>query len=90
MRDPIEALHAHEILDSRGVPTVEATVTLEGGATGVMGVPSGKSVGTHEALEKRDTHLPRYHGKGLQQCLETAQNTLRDQLIGQHFQDFRA
>lgn len=85
----IEQLHFAEILDSRGIPTVEATVILEGGAVGVMGVPSGKSVGTHEALEKRDVNLSRYQGKGLQQCLEFAQNTLRDRLIGQNFPDFR-
>lgn len=86
----IEQLRFSEILDSRGIPTVEATVILEGGAIGVMGVPSGKSVGTHEALEKRDTHLHRYQGKGLQQCLELAQNSLRDELVGRKFIDFRA
>lgn len=86
----IEQLRFSEILDSRGIPTVEATVILEGGAIGVMGVPSGKSVGTHEALEKRDTHLPRFQGKGLQQCLEFAQNSLRDELVGRKFIDFRA
>lgn len=86
----IEQLRFSEILDSRGIPTVEATVILEGGAIGVMGVPSGKSVGTHEALEKRDAHLPRYQGKGLQQCLEFAQNILRDELVGRKFIDFRA
>lgn len=86
----IDQLKFDEILDSRGIPTVEATVVLEGGAIGVMGVPSGKSVGTYEALEKRDIDLPRYHGKGLQQCLEFAQNVLRERLVGHKFIDFRA
>lgn len=86
----IEQLRFIEILDSRGIPTVEAIVILEGGATGVMGVPSGKSVGTHEALEKRDMHLSRYYGKGVQQCMEAAQNILRDHLVGRKFSDFRA
>jgi enolase len=86
----IEQLRFSEILDSRGMPTLRASVVLENGAAGTMEVPSGQSVGTHEALEKRDTHLPRYHGKGLQQCLEFAQNTLRDELVGQKFADFRA
>ena len=69
---------------------MKATVLLDSGAVGVMEVPSGKSVGTHEALEKRDANLSRYHGKGLQQCLEFAQNTLRDGLLGRKFEDFRA
>lgn len=86
----IEQLRFSEILDSRGIPTVQATVVLEGGATGIMAVPSGRSVGTFEALEKRDTDLSRYQGKGLQQCLEMAQNALRKGLIGKRFTDLHA
>ena len=50
----IESIHAREIIDSRGNPTVEVEVTLEGGAFGRAGVPSGASTGVHEALELRD------------------------------------
>ncbi len=86
----IQQLQFHEILDSRGVPTVQAVIVLEEGAMGIMEVPSGKSVGTHEALEKRDTTLNRYQGKGLQQCLEYAQETLRKSCLNKRFKDFKA
>jgi enolase len=54
MNTTIQTLHAREILDSRGNPTVEVEVTLEGGAFGRAAVPSGASTGIHEALELRD------------------------------------
>jgi len=60
----IETVRASEMLDSRGLPTVEATVTLDDGATGWAAVPSGASTGTHEALELRDGDASRYGGKG--------------------------
>src|SRR4051812_34222104 len=56
---------AREILDSRGNPTVEVDVTLEDGATGRAGVPSGASTGAHEAVELRDGDKGRYGGKGV-------------------------
>ena len=61
----IKKITAREILDSRGNPTVEATVVLEGGAMGTASVPSGASTGTHEALELRDGATKRYGGKGV-------------------------
>jgi enolase len=65
MKTAIVKVHAREILDSRGNPTVEAEVTLEGGATGRAAVPSGASTGEHEALELRDQDSSRYLGKGV-------------------------
>ena len=61
----IESVRASEMLDSRGLPTVEAAVTLDDGATGWAAVPSGASTGTHEALELRDGDAGRYGGKGV-------------------------
>ncbi len=60
----IEDVRASEMLDSRGLPTVETVVTLDDGATGWAAVPSGASTGTHEALELRDGDAARYGGKG--------------------------
>lgn len=60
----IESVRASEMLDSRGLPTVEALVTLDDGAAGWAAVPSGASTGTHEALELRDGDTGRYGGKG--------------------------
>ena len=61
----IESVRALEILDSRGLPTVAAEVTLEGGARGGAAVPSGASTGVHEAVELRDGDKSRYLGKGV-------------------------
>src|SRR5438067_11513299 len=65
MSTAINVVHAREILDSRGNPTVEVEVTLEGGAHGGAKVPSGASTGTHEAVELRDGDKARYGGKGV-------------------------
>ena len=59
---------AREILDSRGNPTVEATVFLTDGTVGVASVPSGASTGIYEACEKRDANASRYHGKGVKEA----------------------
>ena len=61
----IDSLHGHEILDSRGNPTVEVEVVLESGARGRAAVPSGASTGAHEAVELRDGDSGRYGGKGV-------------------------
>jgi len=61
----IESIHAHEILDSRGNPTLNVTVLLKNGVTGSASVPSGASTGVHEALELRDGDKKRYRGKGV-------------------------
>ncbi|MCH8950116.1 MAG: phosphopyruvate hydratase, partial [Chloroflexi bacterium] len=65
MKTKISAVHAREILDSRGNPTLEVDVTLDGGAFGRAAVPSGASTGVHEALELRDGDAGRYGGKGV-------------------------
>ena len=62
----IQNIHAREILDSRGNPTVEVEVTLESGIMGRASVPSGASTGENEALELRDGNQSRYLGKGVQ------------------------
>ncbi len=70
MYTSIERIHAREILDSRGNPTVEAEVTLAGGAFGRSAVPSGASTGVHEALELRDGGKARYGGKGVRKAVD--------------------
>src|SRR5690242_21964758 len=65
----IARVHAREILDSRGNPTIEVDVTLEGGAFGRAAVPSGASTGEREALELRDGDLSRYGGKGVRKAV---------------------
>ena len=65
----IQEIRAWEILDSRGLPTVEAEVRLEGGVLGRAAVPSGASTGEHEALELRDGDKARYFGKGVQKAV---------------------
>lgn len=73
-------MHAREILDSRGNPTVEATVVLSSGATGVAKVPSGASTGTHEALELRDGGK-RYGGKGVLKAVNNVNTILAKALV---------
>ena len=63
--------HAREILDSRGNPTVEVDVVLEDGSFGRAAVPSGTSMGEHEALELRDKDARRYLGKDVTKALQT-------------------
>ncbi len=75
MATSINLVHAREVLDSRGNPTVEVEVTLDGGARGIAKVPSGASTGTHEAVELRDGDAARYGGKGV---LGAVENVNRD------------
>ena len=79
-------IRAREILDSRGNPTVEAEVEVEGGFTGSAGVPSGASTGSREALELRDKDPSRYFGKGVLKAVENINTRLRDTLIGRKVQ----
>ncbi|MBS0505744.1 MAG: hypothetical protein JSR53_00015 [Proteobacteria bacterium] len=72
----IEALHAREILDSRGNPTVEVDVRLRGGATGRAAVPSGASTGVHEARELRDDDPQRFGGKGVTRAVAHVNKTI--------------
>jgi len=78
----ITEVKAREILDSRGNPTVEATVVLEGGATGTAAVPSGASTGEHEAVELRDGDPQRYLGKGVQQAVANVNQSIAGALQG--------
>src|SRR3984893_17680665 len=78
----IAAIHAREILDSRGNPTVEADVVLAGGAVGRAAVPSGASTGEHEAVELRDGDKSHYLGKGVLQAVENVESILAPELTG--------
>jgi len=78
----IEGIHAREVLDSRGNPTVEVTVTLLGGAAGTAIVPSGASTGAHEAVELRDGDRARYGGKGVLTAVSNVNTTLAEALGG--------
>lgn len=89
MRDKIVRLHAHEILDSRGEPTVSVTVELGGGARGQASVPSGASTGMHEAIELRDGDKKRYGGKGVLKAVANVNNRLSKILVGQSVKDLR-
>src|SRR5437868_6785149 len=73
---------AREILDSRGNPTVEVDVTLDGGAMGRAAVPSGASTGAHEAVELRDGDKKRYGGKGVRKAVEAVNGDLQAALAG--------
>ena len=75
-------IHAREILDSRGNPTVEVDVTLEDGTLGRAAVPSGASTGAHEAVEKRDGDKARYMGKGVLEAVEAVNGDIADALVG--------
>ena len=79
-------IRAREILDSRGNPTVEAEIEVEGGFTGSAGVPSGASTGSREALELRDKDPSRYMGKGVRKAVENVNTRLREMLIGRDVQ----
>jgi enolase len=79
----INNIRAREILDSRGDPTIEVTVLLEGGAVGVAGVPSGASTGVHEALELRDGDKTKFDGKGVLKAVENVNSIVREALKGQ-------
>ena len=74
-------IHAREILDSRGNPTVEVDVLLEDGSFGRAAVPSGASTGAHEAVEKRDGDKSRYMGKGVQHAVEAVINEIEPLLV---------
>jgi enolase len=81
----ITRIHGREILDSRGNPTVEAEVTLDGGAFGRAAVPSGASTGEREALELRDGDKSRYGGKGVQKAVANVNGEIARSLVGKQF-----
>jgi len=82
MESEIIHIHAREILDSRGNPTVEVDARLQGGAFGRAAVPSGASTGAHEALELRDGDKKRYGGKGVLQAVENVNGPIARHLAG--------
>lgn len=86
----IKYIHARQILDSRGNPTVEADVILESGHAGRAAVPSGASTGAGEALELRDGDKERYGGKGVLKAVWNVNNKIADVLIGNDAADQRA
>lgn len=86
----IEKIHAREILDSRGNPTVEVEITLENGVMGRAAVPSGASTGENEALELRDGDKARYGGKGVLKAVENVNTIIAPALQGDCVFDQRA
>ena len=82
-------VHAREILDSRGNPTVEVDVLLEDGSFGRAAVPSGASTGAHEAVELRDGDKSRYLGKGVLKAVDSVNEEIREALIGADAEDQR-
>ena len=80
-------IHARQILDSRGNPTVEVDVTLEDGSMGRAAVPSGASTGAHEAVEKRDGDKSRWGGKGVGEAVHAVNGAIADAIIGFEAED---
>ncbi|HJQ18113.1 MAG TPA: phosphopyruvate hydratase [Allosphingosinicella sp.] len=83
----ITDVHARQILDSRGNPTVEVEVFLEDGSMGRAAVPSGASTGAHEAVEKRDGDKSRYQGKGVVQAVEAVRGEIAEAVVGREAED---
>ena len=75
-------IHAREILDSRGNPTIEVDVVLESGAMGRAAVPSGASTGAHEAVERRDGDKHRYSGKGVLEAVAAVNGEIAEEIVG--------
>jgi enolase len=87
MATKITRVHAREILDSRGNPTVEADVRLDGGAVGRAAVPSGASTGEHEAIELRDADKSRYLGKGVLKAVDHVNGAIAKAVAGMDAED---
>src|ERR1700732_5156530 len=90
MSTKITRVHARQIIDSRGNPTVEADVTLTSGAVGRAAVPSGASTGEHEALELRDGDKSRYLGKGVLKAVEHVNHGIAKAVAGLDAADQKA
>jgi enolase len=80
-------VHARQILDSRGNPTVEVDVLLEDGSSGRAAVPSGASTGAHEAVEKRDGDTKKYLGKGVCQAVDAVRGEIAEAVVGLDAED---
>ena len=89
MQTKIRSVTAREVIDSRGNPTLEADVLLEGGAMGSAMVPSGASTGIHEALELRDGDAKRFGGKGVLQAVANVKSKIGPALVGKDAADTR-
>ncbi|MDA8203565.1 MAG: phosphopyruvate hydratase, partial [Chloroflexi bacterium] len=83
----IASVHAREILDSRGNPTVEVDVELEDGVGGRAGVPSGASTGSHEAIELRDGDKRRFGGKGVTKAVANVNDQIAPAVVGMDAED---
>lgn len=83
----IESVHARQILDSRGNPTIEVDVITESGSFGRAAVPSGASTGTHEAIELRDGDKKRYMGKGVLKAVQHVNENIAEEIVGLHVFD---
>src|ERR1700736_5401225 len=90
MSTKIAKVHARQVIDSRGNPTVEADVTLDSGAIGRAAVPSGASTGEHEALELRDGDKSKYLGKGVLKAVANANTEIAKSIVGTDAADQRA
>lgn len=86
----ISRLHAREILDSRGTPTLEVEVVMQSGVIARAAVPSGASTGAHEACELRDQDKSRYLGKGVMKAVQSVKEIIAQKLMGQDVSDWRA
>ena len=86
----IKKIHAREILDSRGNPTLEAELSLDDGSFGRASVPSGASTGSREALELRDDDKGRYLGKGVLKAVGNVNQKIAPALVGKEFSDISA
>ena len=80
-------IHARQILDSRGNPTVEVDVLLEDGSFGRAAVPSGASTGAHEAVERRDGDKSRWGGKGVEAAIRSVNGEIADNVVGYDAED---
>ena len=78
----ISQIHARQIFDSRGNPTVEVDVTLDSGVVGRAAVPSGASTGKHEAVELRDDDASQFMGKGVLKAVENVNSRIAEELVG--------
>ena len=83
----IANVHARQILDSRGNPTVEVDVTLEDGSMGRAAVPSGASTGAHEAVELRDGDKSRWGGKGVEKAVRAVNGEIAEEIVGREAED---
>ena len=86
----ILSVHALEVLDSRGNPTVQVEVVTEGGFSGIAIVPSGASTGSFEAVELRDTDEMRYNGKGVTEAVSNVNSIIAKKIVGMNVYDQRA